>query len=99
MFENPPHASRHELVDGWLYAMVSETLRHERIALNLAAALSAHLAGGACRPYKGDLKLRLGDGFHYPDTIVRCDDESQGDGADLHIERLGFRIRLADLYL
>lgn len=163
-FENSPHASRHELVDGWLYAMVGGTLRHEHIALNLAAALSTHLAGGPCRPYKGDLKLRLGDDFYYPDIIVRCDVDTsddatwlsdadviievlspstqrydrgdkriaywrapslaeyitvaqheqlaerqrapgsdieriQGEGAELHIARLDFRMPLADLYV
>ena len=33
------------------------TDRHEEIALNLATALRAHLRGGPCRVYKGDLGL------------------------------------------
>jgi Uma2 family endonuclease len=69
---------RHELVDGYLYAMTGATDRHEEIALNLASALRVHLRGGACRVYKGDLKIRVADDFYYPDVFVRCG-EQRGD--------------------
>ena len=65
---------RHELVDGYLYAMTGASDRHEEIALNLAAALRVHLRGGPCRAYKGDLKIRVADDFYYPDVFVRCSD-------------------------
>ena len=54
---------RHELVDGYLYAMTGASDRHEEIALNLAAALRTHLRGGPCRVYKGNLKIRVADDF------------------------------------
>jgi Uma2 family endonuclease len=57
---------RHELVDGYLYAMTGASDRHEEIALNLAAALQAHLRGTGCRAYKGDLKIRSADDFFIP---------------------------------
>ena len=63
---------RHELVDGYLYAMTGSSDRHEEIALNLAASLRVHLRGSSCRVYKGDLKLRVADDFYYPDVFVRC---------------------------
>lgn len=69
---------RHELVDGYLYAMTGASDRHEEIALNLAAALRLHLRGTACRVYKGDLKIRVADDFYYPDVFVRCSAE-RGD--------------------
>ena len=71
---------RHELVDGYLYAMTGASDRHEEIALNLAAALSIHLrkASSSCRVYKGDLKIRIADDFYYPDVFVRCNQE-RGD--------------------
>lgn len=69
---------RHELVDGYLYAMTGAIDRHEEIALNLAAALRAHLRGGPRRAYKGDLKIRAADDFYYPDVFVRCG-EARGD--------------------
>jgi Uma2 family endonuclease len=69
---------RHELVDGYLYAMTGASDRHEEIALNLAAALQGHLRGSLCRVYKGDLKIRVSDDFYYPDVFVRCN-KDRGD--------------------
>ena len=69
---------RHELVDGYLYAMTGASDRHEEISLNLAVALQAHLKGSPCRVYKGDLKIRVSDDFYYPDVFVRCAEE-RGD--------------------
>ena len=93
-FEEEQFHDRHELVDGWLYAMTGGTVQHERIATNLLVALGSHLAGGPCRAYEGDLKLRVGDDFYYPDVLVRCDDASVPghatfiDDADVVIEVL-----------
>lgn len=69
---------RHELVDGYLYAMTGASDRHEEIALNLAAALRGHLRGSRCRVYKGDFKIPVSDDFYYPDVFVRCG-EDRGD--------------------
>jgi Uma2 family endonuclease len=69
---------RHELVDGYLYAMTGASDRHEEIALNLASALRLHLRGTPCRVYKSDLKIRIADDFYYPDVFVRCGKE-RGD--------------------
>lgn len=66
---------RHELVDGYLYAMTGASDRHEEIALNLAATLQVHLRGTNCRTYKGDLKIRVADDFYYPDIFVRCNEQ------------------------
>ncbi len=93
-FENDQVHERHELVDGWLYAMTGGTVQHERIATNLLVALAGHLAGGPCRAYKSDLKLRIGEDFYYPDVLVRCNDASLNakwtytDDADVVIEVL-----------
>lgn len=69
---------RHELVDGYLYAMVGSSDRHEEISGNLFAALHQHLRGTSCRVYGSNLKLRIGDDFYYPDLFVRCGNE-RGD--------------------
>lgn len=69
---------RHELVDGYLYAMTGASDRHEEIALNLAAALRMHLRDTPCRVYKGDLKIRVADNFYYADVFARCD-KHRGD--------------------
>jgi len=39
---------RHELVDGYLYAMTGASDRHEEIATNLLAILHSHLKGSGC---------------------------------------------------
>ncbi|WP_082674096.1 Uma2 family endonuclease [Thiohalocapsa sp. ML1] len=67
--------TRHELVDGYLYAMTGNSDRHEEIAVNLTAARHAHLRGSRCRVYAGNLKVRVDDAFYYPDLFVRCADE------------------------
>jgi len=69
---------RHELVDGYLYAMTGASDRHEEIAANLLAALHQHLQGSGCRVYGSNLKIRVGDSFLYPDLFVRCATE-RGD--------------------
>ena len=66
--------TRHELVDGYLYGMTGASLRHDEIAMNLAAALHAHLSGGPCRVYKSDIKVQVANNFYYPDIVVRYDD-------------------------
>jgi Uma2 family endonuclease len=64
--------TRHELVDGYLYAMTGASLRHDEIAMNIAAALHTHLKGTPCRVYKSDIKIRVANDFYYPDITVRC---------------------------
>lgn len=69
---------RHELVDGYLYAMTGASDRHEELAANLLAILHGHLKGSGCRVYESNLKIRVGDDFFYPDLFVRCTTE-RGD--------------------
>lgn len=66
---------RHELVDGYLYAMTGASLRHDEIAMNLAATLHGHLARSSCRVYKSDIKVRVANNYYYPDIVVRCNEE------------------------
>jgi len=68
------HETRHELVDGYLYAMTVGSLRHDEIAMNVASALHVHFSGGPCRVYKGDINVDVANNFNYPDLLVRCDD-------------------------
>jgi Uma2 family endonuclease len=64
--------TRHELVDGYLYAMTGASDRHDEIVGNLFAALHAHLRASGCRVHGSTLKVRVGDDFYYPDVFVRC---------------------------
>jgi Uma2 family endonuclease len=67
--------SRHDFYLGEVFAMAGASDAHNTTALNIAAALKAHLRGGPCRVYMSDMRLELvpGDHYVYPDVMVVCD--------------------------
>lgn len=68
---------RHEYIAGEVHAMAGASEGHNTIAGNIFATLHGHLRGKRCRPYIGDVKVRLeilgDDVFYYPDVLVACD--------------------------
>lgn len=82
---------RHEYVQGRIYAIheaadpagVDAADPRAAVALNLAAALRAHLGGTASRVYVGDLRLDLpGGAAHlYPDIVVSALGAFSGRGS------------------
>lgn len=66
--------AKHEYIDGQVYAMVGASIRHNLIAGALHTALRSHLAGGPCRAFISDVKVRVDDIFYYPDLVVACGD-------------------------
>src|SRR5919198_5223972 len=73
-FENRSEV-RHEYVDGFVFAMVGESKRHNRIIQNFTIALAAHLKGGPCEFYTQAVRLWVepARAFYYPDVVVTCD--------------------------
>ncbi len=69
--------TRHEFVDGRVYAMSGASRRHNEICLDLASALQSHLRGGPCRTYIEAVKVQvaddLGESYYYPDVFVACE--------------------------
>lgn len=65
---------RHEFVNGEMYAMSGGTQRHNRIAVNMAAALLAGLRGKPCQVFVNDVKLNVArdEAYYYPDVMVAC---------------------------
>jgi Uma2 family endonuclease len=65
---------RHEYVKGEMFAMTGGTLRHNTIALNLAAALRSHLRNTPCRAFMNDVQVRVAktNSYYYPDLLVTC---------------------------
>jgi Uma2 family endonuclease len=65
---------RHEYVKGEMFAMMGGTLRHNTIALNLAAALRSHLRNTPCRAFMNDVQVRVAktNSYYYPDLLVTC---------------------------
>ena len=65
---------RHEYVDGQIYATAGASDRHNRIALNLASRLNAHLDDGPCEVFIADIKVMVDLAvYYYPDVVVTCD--------------------------
>ncbi|MGD7033776.1 Uma2 family endonuclease [Methylotuvimicrobium buryatense] len=70
--------TKHELIDGAVYAMVGTSGNHQRIAINVLAEFRSHLKNLPCEPFGSDMKVRVDSNFFYPDVIVDCHfDESQ----------------------
>jgi len=65
---------RHELLGGQAYAMAGASVRHNRIALNLASRLLTK-APRACQVLIGDVKLKADawPTYYYPDVMLVCD--------------------------
>ncbi len=74
--------TRHEYVEGYVYAMVGASQAHNLIAMNLAGAL--HAKRGPCRVFQQGMKLRvaadLSESFFYPDVMVCCDPDDDAPG-------------------
>jgi Uma2 family endonuclease len=70
---------RHEFAAGQVFAMTGASLRHNVIALNLAAALRAHLRASPCRVFMADVRVRVAraNAHYYPDVVVSCGPELQ----------------------
>lgn len=68
-------SERHEYVDGIVYVLPGETLRHNEIAGNLYAALRDGVRRHGCRVAFEGVKLLIASSnrFYYPDVMVLCD--------------------------
>lgn len=76
-------ATRHEYVDGYVYALAGGTQAHSVISANVVALLRAAARGGPCRVHTADMKVRVSpDRYLYPDASVGCDPADRRDAAD-----------------
>jgi Uma2 family endonuclease len=66
--------SRHEFLDGTVYAMAGESPRHSTICFNLYATTGSQLRGKRCRGFSPNMKVATGDKglFSYPDLAIVC---------------------------
>jgi Uma2 family endonuclease len=71
--------SRHEYVNGLIYAMTGASRDHNRVTRRLMARLDQHLQGTPCEPFQSDMKVKIQRGddirFYYPDVQVSCAEE------------------------
>jgi len=71
--------TKHEYIDGEVYAMTGGTLAHNAIAVNLVSALRGKLRGTGCKVYAADAKVRVAakGPYFYPDVVVSCDERDR----------------------
>ncbi len=69
--------TRHEYIDGEIYAMTGASDRHALIVNALAFAMTPLARQRRCQLFTNDMKLRLelagGTLFYYPDLMLACD--------------------------
>ncbi|MCI0540619.1 MAG: Uma2 family endonuclease [Verrucomicrobiales bacterium] len=69
--------TRHEYVEGRIYAVAGASDDHNRIAINLGSELRERLRGHPCEPFVNDMKVKMppqiADVFYYPDVLVAWD--------------------------
>jgi len=75
------NATKHEYVGGEVFAVAGASDAHVTIALKLAAMLLGHLAGGPCRTYMADMKVKMAaaQAFYYPDVFVTGDERDRSN--------------------
>lgn len=66
--------SKHEYLNGQIYAMAGGTPQHNQICFNTNVAIGVQLRGTECIGYTSDQKIRTdpGDLFSYPDLTIVC---------------------------
>jgi Uma2 family endonuclease len=66
--------TRHEYVDGHVFAMAGASDRHNRIAINFTSRLNDRLSDGPCAVFMSDMKVMVdASTYYYPDVVVACD--------------------------
>ena len=71
--------TKHEFIDGEVYAMAGASENHNLLSLNMASELKNQLKGTPCRTFMADMKVKVGALFFYPNVMVVCqkDDENE----------------------
>lgn len=68
-------ATKHEWIDGVVYAMSGGSPEHSRLQARVIVALTVALAGKPCAPFTSDLRVFVSAANRstYPDVTVICD--------------------------
>ncbi len=66
--------TRHEYLDGAIFAMTGGSLPHNQLALNLYSSLRPPLHQKNCRAFVADAKVNVTElnAYFYPDLVVSC---------------------------
>lgn len=70
--------TKHEFVNGEVYAMAGASDTHHRISANCFKKLDDHLEDTDCEAFMVDMKLKADESdFYYPDVFVACDESPE----------------------
>ncbi len=67
--------TKHEYLNGEIFAMVGVRREHAVVTLTLGSRLRQHLQGSSYQTFVADMKLHIAavDAYFYPDVMVTCD--------------------------
>lgn len=68
--------TKHEYLEGQVYAMAGASRNHERIAGNVFGEIRNWLKNSPCEPFASDMKVKAGSSFFYPDVMVVCEEQN-----------------------
>ena len=76
--------TRHEYIDGYVYAMVGGSLQHGTLVSTLAGKIWNHLKGKPCQVFSEGTKVKTlkpykRSNYVYPDVVVDCSVEKADD--------------------
>jgi Uma2 family endonuclease len=71
--------TKHELVNGEIYAMAGAKENHVKITGNTFRNIANHLLESSCDVYSSDMKLSAGFDCYYPDVFVKCDSDDNDE--------------------
>jgi Uma2 family endonuclease len=70
--------SRHEFVDGLMFAMAGGTDYHNRLTTRFLVTIFSAAEEAGCDVFAENMLLKAGTGIYYPDVFVTCDEPLQG---------------------
>ena len=78
--------TKHEYLDGYIYAMAGGTPDHAQLGGNIITALNNALRHSPCRVYDSDVRLELAPTqYVYPDVAVSCDERDRASAREKYI--------------
>ncbi len=82
--------TKHEYIDGEVYAMAGTTKAHNTISLNLAILFREKLKNSNCQTFMADIKVNVSNQkrFFYPDIVVTCDDNDDVNAYDIKFPKV-----------
>ena len=75
--------TRHEFLDGHVFAMTGVSRAHNVLCLNIASSLHQQLRGKPCEIYANDMRVKVSETgmYTYPDLVAVCGEPRFEDAA------------------